>query len=171
MSFGSFSHNRQPAPMAEINVTPMVDVMLVLLVIFILAAPLFTHAVKIDLPSAAAPAAPAPASMLVISIDAGGIIYWNDVALPSAALPARMATAAHQSPQPTLQLRADRATRYEVLAQVMSAAQANGLTKIGFVTEPQATAPAAAAVAAPVTPAPTSALQISPRLQTSPTGK
>ena len=164
MTFGSFSHSRQPAPMADINVTPMVDVMLVLLVIFILAAPLFTHAVKIELPTAAATAAPAPAAMIAISIDAAGTIYWNDVALATAALPARMASAARQNPQPELQLRADRATRYEVLAQVMSAAQANGLSKIGFVTDPPAAAPA-------VTPAPTPSLQISPLLQTAPTGK
>ncbi len=148
MAFGGFNDNHQAAPMAEINVTPMVDVMLVLLVIFILAAPLFTHAVKLDLPKAdAAPAATQPAT-ITLSIDAGGLIYWNDALLAPGDLPARMAQASRQVPQPDLQLRADRATRYDVIAQVMAAAQSNGLTRIGFVTEPQA-APAAAVGALP----------------------
>ncbi len=135
MAFGGFNDNRQPGPMAEINVTPMVDVMLVLLVIFILAAPLFTHAIQLDLPKAAsAPAATLPAT-ITLSIDAAGKLYWNDAPVADAALAAKMAEAAKQTPQPDLQLRADRATRYEAVAQVMSAAQSNGLTKIGFVTE------------------------------------
>ncbi|MDP3841456.1 MAG: biopolymer transporter ExbD [Oxalobacteraceae bacterium] len=141
MSFGGFNDNRHPAPMAEINVTPMVDVMLVLLVIFILSAPLFTHAIKLDLPSAQSAPAPEKPETISLSIDAGGKIFWNNDAIAQAALPARFATAAQQQPQPELQLRADKETRYEVIAQVMAAAQGNGLSKLGFVTDAKTTEP------------------------------
>lgn len=141
MAFGGFDNNRQGAPMADINVTPMVDVMLVLLVIFIITAPLFTHAVKLDLPAATSAPAPEKPETVTLSIDASGSVFWNDTPVSQADLPARMAAAAQKQPQPELQLRADKATRYEVIAQVMAAAQTNGLTKLGFVTDP--TAPAA----------------------------
>ncbi len=137
MTFGGFNDNQKSAPMADINVTPMVDVMLVLLVIFIITAPLFTHAIKLDLPTAQSAPAPEKPQTISLSIDGQGKIYWNDVALDAAELDARMAAAAHQAPQPELHLRADKSTRYEVIAQVMSAAQASGLSKIGFVTEPK----------------------------------
>lgn len=139
MAFGGFDNNRQGAPMADINVTPMVDVMLVLLVIFIITAPLFTHAVKLDLPAAQSAPAPEKLETVTLSIDPAGAIFWNDAPVSQADLPARMAAAAQRQPQPELQLRADKATRYEVIAQVMAAAQSNGLTKLGFVTEPTAT--------------------------------
>ena len=169
MSFGGFNDSRQPAPMAEINVTPMVDVMLVLLVIFILAAPLFTHAIKLDLPQAnSAPAATLPVT-ITLSIDAAGAVYWNDVLVPAAELPAKMAQAARTVPAPDLQLRADRSTRYEIIAQVMAAAQANGMNRIGFVTDPQALAPAAATTIAASHTAPVLALPpVSAPLQLSP---
>jgi len=141
MAFGGFDNNRQGAPMADINVTPMVDVMLVLLVIFIITAPLFTHAVKLDLPAAQSAPSPEKPETVTLSIDPAGAIFWNDAPISQADLPARMATAAQKQPQPELQLRADKATRYEVIAQVMATAQSNGLTKLGFVTEPT-TAPA-----------------------------
>jgi biopolymer transport protein ExbD len=139
MAFGSFNHHRQPGPMADINVTPMVDVMLVLLVIFILGAPMFTSALKLELPKAQAPAeaAQAPAAVVSLSIDADGGLYWNKEAVPPAALAARLAEAAKLSPQPELQLRADKNTRYEVVAQVMAAVQAQGLTRLGLVTDPR----------------------------------
>ncbi|MBJ7311557.1 ExbD/TolR family protein [Rugamonas sp. CCM 8940] len=137
MAFGAFNHHRQPGPMADINVTPMVDVMLVLLVIFILGAPMFTSAVKLELPRAQAQAQPAaPAASITLAIDAKGQIYWNDEALAPAALDARLLAAARQTPQPELQLRADKDTRYEVVAQVMAAAQGRGLGKLSFVTDP-----------------------------------
>ena len=122
--------------MSDINVTPMVDVMLVLLIIFILTAPLFTQAVKLDLPQArAAPASAAPGSV-TIAIDAGGAIYWDGALVDAGQLDARLTRAAALAPQPELQLRADKNTRYEVVAQVMAAAQTRGLTRLGFVTEP-----------------------------------
>jgi len=139
MSFGAFNHHRQPGPMADINVTPMVDVMLVLLVIFILSAPMFTSAVKLDLPKAQAPTSQqqAEAATVTLAIDARGKIFWNNEPLERDALEARLVEAAKQDPQPELQLRADKDTRYEVVAQVMAAAQTNGLTKLGFVTDPK----------------------------------
>jgi biopolymer transport protein ExbD len=135
MSFGGFNDNGQPAPMAEINVTPMVDVMLVLLVIFILAAPLFTQSIKLDLPAAAATPTPADAKTVTLSIDAGGNIFWDKAPVTQNELNQRLIVAGKQQPQPQLQLRADKNTRYEVIAQIMGTAQANGLSKLGFVTE------------------------------------
>lgn len=137
MAFGAFNHHRQKEAMADINVTPMVDVMLVLLVIFILSAPMFTHAVKLDLPKAQAAAAPQQPDAVRISIDAAGTVYWNEAALKADELAQHLASAAQREPQPELQLRADRATRYEAVAQLMAAAQEQGLTKLVFVTEPK----------------------------------
>jgi biopolymer transport protein ExbD len=139
MSFGGFNDSKQQAPMAEINVTPMVDVMLVLLVIFIITAPLFTHAVKLDLPQATAAPAPEKPETISVAIDAAGTLFWNDVATTVPELDQKMRLAAKRAPQPELQLRADKSTRYEVIAQVMAAAQSNGMTRLGFVTEPKAT--------------------------------
>jgi len=136
MTFGAFNPHRQQPLMADINVTPMVDVMLVLLVIFILSAPLFTNAVKLELPKAQAAAAPKPASAITLSIDGQGAIYWDDAPVTAAELEARLTQAASETPQPELQLRADKDTRYETVAQVMAAAQSRGLTKLGFVTDP-----------------------------------
>ena len=148
MAFGGFSDNQQQGPMSEINVTPMVDVMLVLLVIFIITAPLFTHAIKLDLPSAQSAPSPEKAETIAISINADGHVFWDKAEINEIDLNTRLALAAQKKPQPELQLRADKATRYEVIAQVMAAAQTNGVTKMGFVTEPKAatsaTEPAAA---------------------------
>jgi biopolymer transport protein ExbD len=145
MAFGGFNDNRQQAPMSDINVTPMVDVMLVLLVIFIITAPLFTHAIKLDLPKAQAAAAPEKPETISLSINGEGAIFWNNDPITQKDLGARLALAARQTPQPELQLRADKSTRYEIIAQVMSAAQSNGLTKLGFVTDSPEPAPAKAA--------------------------
>lgn len=137
MAFGGFNDNQQPAPMADINVTPMVDVMLVLLVIFIITAPLFTHAIKLDLPSAQSAPAQEKPETINLSVNAEGKLFWNDAAIVQADLTARLAEAAAKKPQPELQLRADKSARFETIAQVMAAAQTNGLTKIGFVTDPK----------------------------------
>jgi biopolymer transport protein ExbD len=137
MAFGGFSEDKQQKPMSDINVTPMVDVMLVLLVIFIITAPLFTHAIKLDLPAAqATPAAEKP-DTISVSINGQGKLFWNNEEIAAPALDVKLATAAQKKPMPEIQLRADKETRYEIIAQVMSAAQTNGLTKIGFVTEPK----------------------------------
>jgi biopolymer transport protein ExbD len=137
MAFGAFNPHRQQSMMSDINVTPMVDVMLVLLIIFILTAPMFTHAVKLDLPKANANPAQALPGSVTIAIDAAGAVYWDQELVDAAQLDARMAGAAAVAPQPELQLRADKNTRYEAVAQVMAAAQLRGLTRLGFVTEPK----------------------------------
>jgi len=137
MTFGAFNGHRQQPLMADINVTPMVDVMLVLLVIFIITAPMFTQAIKLDLPRAQGGAAQQQQSAAIaLAIDAQGRLFWNNEALDAAKLDAKLVQAASLRPQPEVQLRADKETRYEVVAQVMAAAQASGLTSLGFVTEP-----------------------------------
>ncbi|TCO82031.1 outer membrane transport energization protein ExbD [Plasticicumulans lactativorans] len=137
MAFGSFGQaGAFTRPNAEINTTPLVDVMLVLLVIFIITAPLFTHAVKLDLPRASARPDPLPPSAVNLSIDAAGALYWDNAPLPDAELPGRLTAAAAATPAPELHLRADRDTRYERVAEVMAAAQRSGLGRIGFITEP-----------------------------------
>ena len=137
MAFGGFNDNQHQAPMADINVTPMVDVMLVLLVIFIITAPLFTHAIKLELPNAQSQAAPEKPETITLAINAEGKLFWNNAPVTRDELSQRIATASEKKPQPELQLRADKSTRYEVIAQVMSAAQNGGMNKIGFVTEPK----------------------------------
>jgi biopolymer transport protein ExbD len=150
MSFGGFERGRSPSqPMAEINVTPLVDVMLVLLVIFIITAPLLAYAIKLDLPDAQAPPASTRLDAVKLSIDADGRLYWDADTIDESELGERLAAAARRVPQPELHLRADRDTRYEQLARVMSAAQQAGLTRIGFVTEPAAAAAERPATAAP----------------------
>ncbi|HEY3537691.1 MAG: ExbD/TolR family protein [Trinickia sp.] len=140
MAFGGFDSKQDSAPMADINMTPLIDVMLVLLVIFIITAPLFTHAIRLDLPKvSSAPARQTPQT-ITLSIDDAGHFYWDGKLLPLAALRTRL-MAAGKSPQPPdIHLRAARATRYDVIAEVMAAAQAAGLERIGFVTEPPAAA-------------------------------
>jgi len=122
--------------MAEINTTPLVDVMLVLLIIFMVTAPLFTHAVKIDLPHAQSQLNPEKPTTIALAIDRAGKIFWNDEPISEDALAGRFSQAAAETVQPELHLRADRDTRYQVIAKVMADAQRAGLKKIGFVTDP-----------------------------------
>lgn len=137
MPFGGFERHSGPSqPMSEINVTPLVDVMLVLLVIFIITAPLLSYAIKLDLPNDPAPAAEALPSTIKLSIDAEGKVYVDADAITDEQLRARFDAAAKAAPVPEVHMRADKATRYERIAFVMSSAQQAGLTKIGFVTEP-----------------------------------
>src|SRR5262249_17582180 len=112
MAFGAFNHHRQKESMADINVTPMVDVMLCLLVIFIISAPMFTNAVKLDLPKAQAAASQEKPDNVTVSIDATGSVFWNNEALKADELDERLTAAAARQPQPELQLRADKDTRY-----------------------------------------------------------
>jgi biopolymer transport protein ExbD len=137
MAFGGFERSRAPAqPMAEINVTPLVDVMLVLLVIFIITAPLLARALKLDLPRLDAPPAATQPQTIQLTIDAAGSLGWNTESLSADELAARLAAAARETPQPELHLGADRAARYEYVAAVLAAAQKAGVKQIGFVTEP-----------------------------------
>ncbi|TAK91835.1 MAG: biopolymer transporter ExbD [Burkholderiaceae bacterium] len=135
MPFGGFDQNQHQAPIAEINTTPLVDVMLVLLVIFIITAPLLTSALKLDLPKADAPASGAAPDIITLAIDRDNTLFWNDEKIDAAQLKARLQTAAQQSTAPELHLRADKNTRYETIAQIIATAQQAGLQKIGFVTE------------------------------------
>ncbi len=134
MAFGSFEEGGSGQPMAEINTTPLVDVMLVLLVIFIITAPLFHQAVPIDLPQVSATRIDDKPEVIQFAIDAEGGLYWNGEPLPRAGLGERFAAASAR--QPELHLRADRKVAYEHVADVMAAAQQNGIVKIAFVTEP-----------------------------------
>ena len=138
MAFGGFSRTRESAPMAEINMVPLIDVMLVLLVIFIITAPLLTHAVKVDLPRAFSTPNITQPQNIQLAIKANGDVYWNGEHIVETQIASRMTASARLDPQPELHLRADRTTNYEKVAQVLSAAAKAGLTKIGFVTEPAA---------------------------------
>ncbi|GJH31105.1 biopolymer transporter ExbD [Paraburkholderia hospita] len=124
--------------MNEINMTPLVDVMLVLLIVFMVTIPVIRHAVKIDLPHASSQKEDTKPAQVTIAIDADGNLMWDEQKISDDMLQAKIAAAAQQEPQPELHLSADRKVAYEKVAQVMSAAQAGGLTKIGFVTEPKA---------------------------------
>lgn len=138
MAFGGFGGQggRGAAPMAEINVIPLVDIMLVLLVIFIVTAPLLTNAVKIDLPKVVSQPNEAQAKSVRVAIDGDGRFYWNDEPVDRATLSARLVAAGTREPTPELQLRADRNTRYEILAEIMAEAGKAGLDRIGFVSNP-----------------------------------
>ncbi|CAH2774318.1 MAG: Biopolymer transport protein ExbD/TolR [uncultured Caballeronia sp.] len=141
MAFGGLDQHSNGSPMAEINMTPLIDVMLVLLVIFIITAPLITHAIRLDLPKVASQPARETPQTITLSIDDAGKLYWNDAPISEADMRARFAEAGKAAEQqPKLHLRASSATRYDVLAKVMGAAQQAGLERIGFVTQPVAAA-------------------------------
>jgi biopolymer transport protein ExbD len=139
MSFGSFNSLQQHSAKAEINVVPLVDVMLVLLVIFIITAPLLTHSVKIDLPKASSNPNITKPDHIELAIREDGSLYWNGELVPKASLPARFAIEAKKDPQPEVHIKADKLTHYENVAIVMSDAAKTGLVKIGFVTDPTLT--------------------------------
>ena len=136
MAFGGFNKGSAPAPMAEINMIPLIDVMLVLLVIFIITAPLLTHAVKVDLPKASSRANQTQTDNVQLAIDAAGIVYWNGEILDRSGWRSRMDAAAAQQPQPEVHIRADGAVAYRRVAEVMADAAKAGLTRIGFITDP-----------------------------------
>ena len=135
MSFGSFERGAS-SPVSEINMVPLIDVMLVLLVIFIVTAPLLTHAVKIDLPKASSHVNPTKPENIQLGIRADGEIFWNGGVVAHSALEERFKAAARAEPQPELHVRADSRTEYGNVAEVMSMAARAGLTRIGFVTDP-----------------------------------
>ncbi len=137
MALGSFNSNAAQAPMAEINTTPLVDVMLVLLIIFIITAPLMTHSVKVDLPRASSMPTPEKPMTLLVSITADDRIFIGDVPVARKDLESRFREAVARDDKVEMHLKADRDTRYERLAQTMSAARRAGLTRIGFVTQPE----------------------------------
>ena len=138
MAFGGFKQESQPAAMAEINMIPLIDVMLVLLVIFIITAPLLTHAVKLDLPKASSQPNLTKPDHIAVSIDAQGGVFWNGEQVDRKALRERLSAASAQRPQPEVHLRADRAARYQSVAEVMADAANAGMARIGFVSDPEA---------------------------------
>lgn len=141
MAIGSFNRGfNNPgaqAPMAEINTTPLVDVMLVLLIIFIITAPLMTHSVQVDLPRASSAPTAEKAQTLAVSITADGLVTVNGVALPRDDLQERFSQAVARDSGVELHLMVDREARYETVAEAMSAARRAGMARIGFVTQPR----------------------------------
>ena len=134
MAFGT--QDETDDVMNEINMTPLVDVMLVLLIIFIITVPVMKHAVNIDLPRATSePEQPKPQNIL-FSVTADGTYYWNESKIEDSELPGRLAAEAAKEPQPELHIRGDKAVRYERVAKAMSEAREAGVRKIGFITEP-----------------------------------
>ena len=137
MAFGSFDRSGGSAPMAEINMIPLIDVMLVLLVIFIITAPLLTHSVKIDLPKASSSPNLTKPDNIQLAVDAQGQVFWNGQTLERAAWQERMQGAAKLIPQPEVHIRADATAAYGKVAVVLADASKAGLTRIGFVSNPE----------------------------------
>ena len=122
-------------PMAEINVTPLVDVMLVLLIIFMITAPLMSHKIRIDLPQANPNTVETtPPEPIDLAIKENGDLFWNDEPVTDAILQAQLRVAAQKSPQPELQIRADKPTQWQKIATVMAEAKSAGMVKLGFMT-------------------------------------
>src|SRR5579862_8911120 len=125
------------AVMSNINTTPLVDVMLVLLIIFLITIPLINKTVKVDLPKAVNIPTQTKPENITIAVDKNGNIYWNDKGVPNRdALLAYIKEAAVRKPQPEIHIRGDKETRYEAIGRVMYAIQRGGIQKVGFLTEP-----------------------------------
>jgi len=149
MAFGSFdSKGGGSHTMSEINMVPLIDVMLVLLVIFIITAPLLAHSIRINLPQTSAEQIDEEPKTVDLAIDGQGQVFWDEKPVAMDELPGRFVQAAAVKPQPEIRIRADLNTRYEVLAKVMAGARRAGLGRIGFITQPQ---PSAAGQGAPET--------------------
>ncbi len=123
--------------MNEINMTPLVDVMLVLLIIFIITVPVMKHAIKVELPSATATRQDIKPETIQLSVDAQGAYFLNQSPVTEEALVSQLKAEAAKEPQPELHIRGDKAARYEFVAQAMATAKQAGLHKIGFITEPR----------------------------------
>jgi biopolymer transport protein ExbD len=135
MAFGTQDDSDEV--MNEINMTPLVDVMLVLLIIFIITVPVMKHSVNIDLPRASNQQELVKPETVRLSVDAEGSYFLNDAKITDAELAPLLKAQAARDPQPDLHIRGDKAVRYERVAQAMAAAQQAGLRKIGFITEPK----------------------------------
>jgi biopolymer transport protein TolR len=136
VSFGRFERTARASPFSEINVTPLVDVMLVLVVIFIITAPLFASSIRLDLPRSDAAAAQDTPAEVAVSIDAQGQVFLRDQPVTLEQLRSQLAATAQRNPQAEVQLRADQRVPYGRVVEVMGTAQAAGLARIGFVAEP-----------------------------------
>ncbi len=136
MGFGSMQSSGRQVPMAEINVVPLVDVMLVLLIIFIITAPLLTHSVKIDLPKAESTANITRPQHVELAIRTDGSLFWNGESVVLQQLDSRFSATVVQAPETELHIRADKLAHYEHVARVMSIAAKAGMARIGFITDP-----------------------------------
>jgi len=141
MAFGRLERTTGPQPMSDINMTPLIDVMLVLLVIFMITAPLMTSSLKLELPKTDAAQPSDTAQFISVAIDPAGKLYFGEEVLDAAALAARVAAAAKKNPQTEVQLRADKSAPYGQVAELIGLVQKAGLNRIGFIAEP-GTAPA-----------------------------
>lgn len=137
MAFGSFSSKQASAPVSEINMVPLIDVMLVLLVIFIITAPLLTHAVKLELPTANAQPNATHADKIEFAIDIDGALFWNGEKIDRAEAAQRFVAESRKQPQPEIHLRADQNVPYRLVAQTLADASRAGLTKVGFISQPE----------------------------------
>lgn len=135
MAFGRLEHTRRAQPIGEINMTPLIDVMLVLLVIFMITAPLMTSSLKLELPKAEGARPSEAPRHVTVAVDAQGGLFWGDEALDADTLKARVRQAAQQDPATEVQLRADRSVPYGRIAELIGLVQTGGLVRIGFVTE------------------------------------
>ena len=135
MAFGRLDSRKADAPMSEINVTPLVDVMLVLLVIFILTAPLMTSAIRLDLPQSEGGQPGASPQAITLAVDSQGAFFLNDQPITPEALRQRLSEAAQRQPDTELELRADQNVPYGRVVEAMGLAQKAGLTRIGFVAQ------------------------------------
>jgi biopolymer transport protein ExbD len=136
MAFGSFDRKSSPQPMAEINMVPLIDVVLVLLVIFIVTAPLLTNAVKLDLPKATSSADIQKPEKVEFAIDVTGALFWNGERISRDNAIERFAEAGRKRPQPEVYLRADQNVAYRYVAEMLADASKAGLSKVAFVSEP-----------------------------------
>ena len=129
--------NESGGPMAEINVTPLVDVMLVLLIIFMITAPLMSHKVKVELPKATLAEKPEskPVPPITLAVTQEGNMFWNDQPISLGQLESRLSVEAQKTPQPSINVRGDRTTKYRTVAEVVRIAQAQGMRRVGFVAE------------------------------------
>ena len=129
-------HGKRSEPMSDINMTPLIDVMLVLLVIFIITAPLLSSAIRLDLPKASAPASSDAPQFVTLVVDRSGQAYLNDQKIDLQDLAISLARTAQANPDTEIQLRADESVPYGKVVEVMGLAQKAGLNRIGFVAEP-----------------------------------
>jgi biopolymer transport protein ExbD len=137
MAFASFESKSAGAPMADINMVPLIDVMLVLLVIFIVTAPLLTQAVKLELPKATAQANDLRPERIEFAIDAGGALFWNGELVTRSVAQQRLAVEGRKPLQPEVHLRADQNVAYRYVAQTLADTSQAGLSKVGFISEPE----------------------------------
>ena len=121
---------------SEINMTPLVDVMLVLLIIFIITMPVLTHSVTLDLPRASSEATAMKPETITLSVTASGDVHWNGQEIAPETLKSRLREVAGQEPQPEVHIHGDRTVDYEHVITTMAAAQQAGILKLGFITEP-----------------------------------